>query len=168
MVYGLSFGRGARDIAEDINCSPLYAQKIIDDYLAAVPGVTAWRQEVLDHIRYGVPLVSRFGRYLLHETIDDKNRADIERRGLSFLPQSSASDCCLTAAIELGKFIQDNRLDWEMPALIHDAIILDVPEDEVHDAMKITQDFMVNSAARYFPEVPFSVDSDYGHSWADL
>jgi DNA polymerase I-like protein with 3'-5' exonuclease and polymerase domains len=167
-VYGLSFGRGARDISEDINCSPMYAQKIISDYLATVPGVTAWRKEVLDNVRYNVPLVSRFGRYLLYEDVNDKNQADIERRALSFLPQSSASDCCLLAAIRLGEFIQENELDWEMPALIHDAIILDVPRDEVEYAMKVTGDYMVESAATHFPEVPFSVDSDFGLSWADL
>jgi len=168
VVYGLSFGRGARDISEDIDCTPLYAQKIIDDYLASVPGVTAWRQDVLDHVRYDVPLVSRFGRYLLHEPIDEKNQPDIERRALSFLPQSSASDCCLMAAVDLGEFIQNNDLDWEMSALIHDAIILDVPEGEAADAIKITGDFMTASAARHFPEVPFSTDATMGGSWADL
>lgn len=168
VVYGLSFGRGARDISEDINCSPMYAQKIIDDYLTTVPGITAWRQDVLNHIRYDVPLVTRFGRYLLHEPIDDKNQADIERRALSFLPQSSASDCCLLAAIDLGKYIQENELDWEMCALIHDAIILDIPEEDREHAQKVTEEFMISSAGRYFPEVPFSVDTQYGLSWADL
>lgn len=167
-IYGLSFGRGARDISEDINCTPMYAQKIIDDYLAAVPGVTGWRHEVLECVRYDMPIVSRMGRYLLYETVNEKNRPDIERRALSFLPQSSASDCCLLAAIDLGKYIQDNDLDWEMSALIHDAIILDVPEDEADDCLRITSDFMVQSAARVFPEVPFSVDGAYGKSWAEI
>jgi DNA polymerase-1 len=168
VVYGLSFGRGARDISEDINCTPMYAQGIIDDYLASVPGITAWRQDVLDHVRYDVPLVSRFGRYLLYEPLDDKNQPDIERRALSFLPQSSASDCCLMAAIDLGKYIQENELDWEMSAIIHDAIILDIPEEDREKAQMITEEFMVNSAARHFPEVPFSVDTQAGLSWADL
>lgn len=168
VVYGLSFGRGARDIAEDINCTPQYAQRIIDQYLATVPGVTSWRQEVMEHVQYDMPLVSRTGRYLLYETVNDKNRPDIERRALSFLPQSSASDCCLTAAIELGKYIRENALDWEMNALIHDAIILDVPESEAEECLKVTEDFMVSAAAHFFPEVPFSVDGGYGNSWEEI
>lgn len=167
-VYGLSFGRGAKDISEDIECHPRYAQKIIDDYLASVPGVTAWRQDILHHVNHNVPLVSRLGRYLLHEPLDDKNRADIERRALSFIPQSSASDCCLLAAIELGKYIQDNELDWEMSALIHDAIVMDIPEDDKEHAKKVTENLMETSAFKVFPEVPFSVDTTFGQSWAEL
>lgn len=168
VVYGVSFDRGARDIAEDLNVSVKYAQKLINDYLATVPGVAAWRQEVREHIVYEQPLVSRFGRYLLHEAITDKNLHDIQRRALSFLPQSSASDCCLLAAIKVGEKIRSENLDWEMTALIHDAIVLDVPEDEADQASQVVADFMVASAAEWFPEVPFSVDSTRGTNWAEL
>ena len=50
----------------------------------------------------------------------------------------------------------------------HDAIIVDVPQDQVLEAMKVTGDFMVASAAKWFPEVPFAVDGTWGWSWSDL
>ena len=168
VVYGVSYARGARDIAEDIGVTPQYAQSIIDGYLATVPGVTAWRQSVLTHIRNEIPLYTRFGRTFIHEMITEKNRDDIDRRALSFLPQSSASDCCLLAAVELGEYIRDNGLDWDMSALIHDAIVMDVPQDQVTEAMEKTGEFMLKSAAKWFPEVPFSVDPSWGWSWADM
>lgn len=168
VVYGTAYARGARDIAEDLNVDEKYAQSIINTFLATIPGVTAWRQEVLDHVRYGVPLVSRFGRYLLHEMVTDRNRDDINRRALSFLPQSSASDCCLLAAIRLGDYIRSKRLDWDITALIHDAIVLDVPQSDVAGAMKVTGDFMEVTARKWFPEVPFATDGTWGFSWADL
>lgn len=168
VVYGVSYARGAFDIAEDLEVDPIYAQKLIDDYLGTVKGVARWRNTVLDHITYSVPLVTRFGRYLLHEKISEGNVADIQRRALSFLPQSSASDCCLLAAINLGNFIRERNLDWEMTALIHDAIILDVPEPHKEDAAEVSQKFMTDSAKKWFPEVPFAVDSTVGETWADL
>lgn len=167
-IYGLAFARGAKDIAEDLGMEVAHTQSIIDGFLESARGVTAWRQEVLDHIRHEVPLVSRFGRYFLHQPITEKNREDINRSALSFQPQSSASDSCLLAAVELGRFIRKNKLDWDMSALIHDAIIVDVPQDQVLEAMKVTGDFMVASAAKWFPEVPFAVDGTWGWSWADL
>jgi len=167
-VYGLAFARGAKDIAEDLGMETAYAQGIIDGFLSSALGVTRWRQDVIDHIQYEIPLVSRLGRYFLHQPVNDKNRDDINRSALSFLPQSSASDCCLLAAVELGKHIRSNDLDWDMSALIHDAIILDVPQDQVEEAMKVTGDFMVASAAKWFPEVPFAVDGTWGWSWADF
>jgi DNA polymerase I-like protein with 3'-5' exonuclease and polymerase domains len=167
-IYGLAFARGAKDIAEDLDMPTEYAQGIIDSFLGNALGVTAWRQDVLAHISHGVPLTSRFGRYFLHQPINEKNRDDINRSALSFQPQSSASDTCLLAAVDLGKHIRSKGLDWDMSALIHDAIILDVPQDQVRDAIRITGDFMVASAAKWFPEVPFAVDGTWGWSWADL
>jgi DNA polymerase-1 len=167
-VYGVSYALGAHSLAEDLDVPLEYAQKLIDDFLATVPGVTAWRQDVIDQVLHNTPLVTRFGRHLLHEMITDKNREDIIRRALSFLPQSSASDCCLLAAIELGKFIRKEGLDWDITALIHDAIYLDVPEDEARDAVRITGEFMTASASEWFPEVPFDVDGSYGRSWAEI
>lgn len=167
-IYGLAFARGAKDIAEDLDMPTEYAQGIIDSFLGNALGVTAWRQDVLAHISHGVPLTSRFGRYFLHQPINEKNRDDINRSALSFQPQSSASDTCLLAAVDLGKHIRSKGLDWDMSALIHDAIILDVPQDQVRDAIRTTGDFMVASAAKWFPEVPFAVDGTWGWSWADL
>lgn len=167
-VYGVSYALGAQSLSEDLDVSLAYAQGLIEDFLATVPGVTAWRQDVIDQILYGSPLVTRFGRYLLHEAITDRNREDIIRRALSFLPQSSASDCCLLAAIDLGNFIRKEKLDWDITALIHDAIYLDVPEDEAEDSVRITGEFMLATAAEWFPEVPFDVDGSAGNSWAEI
>jgi DNA polymerase-1 len=167
-IYGLAFARGAKDIAEDLGMEVSHTQGIIDGFLSSAIGIARWRQDVVDHIQHGIPLVSRLGRYFLHQPISELNREDINRSALSFLPQSSASDCCLLAAVDLGNYIRKNSLDWDMSALIHDAIILDVPQEQVEEAMKITGDFMVASAAKWFPEVPFAVDSTWGWSWADF
>jgi DNA polymerase I-like protein with 3'-5' exonuclease and polymerase domains len=167
-IYGLAFARGAKDIAEDLGMEVSHTQGIIDGFLSSAIGIARWRQDVVDHIQHGIPLVSRLGRYFLHQPISELNREDINRSALSFLPQSSASDCCLLAAVDLGNYIRKNNLDWDMSALIHDAIILDVPQEQVEEAMKITGDFMVASAAKWFPEVPFAVDGTWGWSWADF
>lgn len=167
-IYGLAFARGARDIAEDLDMETSYTQGIIDSFLGNATGVTAWRQDVLSHIDFGQPLVSRLGRYFLHPPLSEGNREDIKRSALSFLPQSSASDCCLLAAVKLGEHIRSSRLDWDMSALIHDAIILDVPQGQVREAIAVTSELMVASAAKWFPEVPFAVDGTWGWSWADL
>lgn len=167
-VYGISFSRGVHDLAENLNLPVPQTQAIIDGYLSMVPGVVNWRMSVIDHVRDGVPLYTRLGRTFIHEMITDKNLEDINRRALSFIPQGSASDCCLLAAVGLGEHIRENSLDWEISALIHDAIILEVPQHEVRVAEKTVGDFMVASAKKWFPEVPFAVDGTWGWSWADF
>ncbi|MFB7858772.1 DNA polymerase [Rhodococcus qingshengii] len=165
-VYGVGYDRGAKDIAEDLNMPVKQAQDIQAAFLRTVPKLSFWQNEVVRKILAGERLVTRFGRYMLHETINEDNRADILRRGLSFLPQSSASDCCLLAAVELGRFIRSEKLDWTITALIHDAIYMDVPEQEAQFAIDKTNELMVASAAEWFPEVPFATDGKFGASWA--
>lgn len=166
-VYGVGYDRGAADIAEDLNMPVQRAKDIQAAFLATVPNLASWQSDVVGRILAGEHLVTRFGRYMLHEAMTDDNRADILRRGLSFLPQSSASDCCLLAAIELAKFIRSENLDWMMTALIHDAIYLDVPAEEAELAQEKMDELMVASAREWFPEVPFATDGETSRSWAE-
>jgi DNA polymerase I-like protein with 3'-5' exonuclease and polymerase domains len=167
-VYGLGYGRGAAAIAEETGTTEEEAKLMMTNLLSTIKGVAAWRQDTIRYIDAGLPVVSRFGRYFLHAPVSDRNREDIMRSGLSFLPQSSASDCCLLAAVDLGHYIRDNNLDWEMRALIHDAIILDVPVEDAEESAAVMAKLMQESAARWFPELPFATDAEVGTSWASL
>lgn len=169
IIYGLMFSRGAAAIAEQMGQSVEYAQAIMDSFLGNAYRANAWRSEITKTIVHGGRLTSRMGRYLLHEPIrDHKHQAEVVRQALSFLPQSGASDSCLLAAVKLGEVIRDNDLNWQITALIHDAINLDVPREDTEWAAELVSDLMVETAQHWFPEVHFATDWSLGHTWADV
>lgn len=54
IILGIMYGRGAKAIAEQLNCSTKEAQKIVDTFYTEFPKVKDWMNGVLEHARkYG-------------------------------------------------------------------------------------------------------------------
>lgn len=49
IILGIMYGRGAKAIAEQLNCSTKEAQKIVDTFYTEFPKVKKWMNDVLDH-----------------------------------------------------------------------------------------------------------------------
>jgi len=166
VIYGLSFGRRAPAIADALRMPVAEAQRIIDNYLASAAKVAEWREEVSRKAVHGIPLVSPFGRHFQHEVVTPRGKDDVVRKALSFLPQSTASDICLRAACRIIEEQEESGGDWNVVALVHDAITVDVPAYEAEDAAKYVSEHMVRSARDTFPDLPFAVEAKYGDDWA--
>lgn len=165
VIYGLAYGRQARAIALELGMRPPEAQAIIDNFLNAAQGLATWRQSVYSRLHAGTGIVTRFGRYFQNDVITNKNKDNVERSALSFEPQSSSSDCCFLAYMDLFDWIEQNDKNWQLMALVHDSITLDVPEKEAEEASHITRQFLVASAEKWFPEVHFKAEGAYAVSW---
>lgn len=165
VIYGLAYGRQAKAIGYALDMHPLEAQSIIDNFLNAATGVANWRESVFTRIHSGVGLRTRHGRYFQNDVITPKNKASVERSALSFEPQSSASDCCVKAAVELFNWIEENAKPWFLMALVHDSITLDVPEKDAEEASEVTRAMLVKHGQAVFPEVMFAADGAWGKTW---
>src|SRR5690606_25762766 len=166
VIYGLNFGRGAAAIAQAIGSSTAEAQRIIDLFFRNGARIGPWRGCVISAAPTGAPVSSRFGRRFQNEVATPKNAAAVGRSALSFLPQSNSSDIVLRAAVKVHSELRDDASrDWYIVALVHDAITLDVPKADVGYAADYLSAEMVGMAARYFPEVPFQTDANWGRSW---
>ena len=54
VILGIMYGRGAKAIADQLNCSTKEAQKIVDTFYTEFPKVKKWMNDVLSHAReYG-------------------------------------------------------------------------------------------------------------------
>lgn len=166
VIYGLMYGRGAKAIALELKVSVELAQGIMDNFLSAAHSLADWREDVKRTIHSGRVLTTRYGRYFQQDLITNRNNAMVERSALSFTPQSSASDTCLLAAIQLHRWIRAEGRDWTFQALVHDAINLDVPEAEAEEASQVCTRIMSEVGQRHFPEVRWAADSKIGPSWA--
>lgn len=165
VVYGLAYDRQAAAIAIELGMTVRQAKALMDNFLSSADDLAELRREIRKKAHQPNGLVTRFGRYFQHEVITPANKASVERSALSFLPQSSASDCCLVSAIRLRDWIKKNHKDWTFFALVHDAINLDVPKEEGQEASEVTRKIMCETAAEFFPEVAWKAEGDWGWSW---
>lgn len=170
VIYGLSYGRKEFAIAKALDMPVKDAKSIITNYFKAAPALYDWRMWVtgmaIDPER---TLISPFGRYYQSELVTSRNKQNVINSGLAFLPQSTASDICLTAAMRLHEELKTGIYgDAVIVATIHDAILVDCPDEYIQLLGPRMQVLMEEAAYEIFKEVPFATEFTYGKSWEGI
>lgn len=170
VVYGLSFARGARAIALDIKIPVTEAQGIIDRFLAAAASFRAWRESVMEAAINPAKrdlLINPFGRRFQSEIITPRNSANIQREALSFLPQSTASDICLSTGIRIAPDI--TGAGYKIFNIVHDALMIEGPEEGADRIGQYVAAELRETGRMVFGDrLPFLSDYDVGKSWGDF
>lgn len=168
--YGLAFGRQAPAIARSLKLPTREASAIINNYLNTAAKFQQWRLDVMEAAT--VPekrslLINPFGRKFQSEVITSKNVFNVQREALSFLPQSTASDICLTTGIRINEALKDNG--YHIFNIVHDALMIEGPEENADlIGQYVAREFRATGQAIFGDKVPFLADYSVGRSWADL
>jgi DNA polymerase-1 len=165
-VFGLSYGREEYSIAMEYNIPVAEAKRGMELFFKAIPDVVAFQTEVKKRVLRNEDLVTPFGRHRRFWLITDDNRKDVLKEALAFLPQSTASDICLSASTRLRPLLRGKAF---LRNIIHDAIIADAHKDDAEEVMAVMSQVMQEEGDKVFGGyVPFLVDTKVGASWGDF
>lgn len=168
--YGLAFGRQAVAIAEELKIPVRDAALIIFNYLETASSFANWRKQIMeaaiDPNKRDI-LINPFGRKFQSEIITTRNKSNVQREALSFLPQSTSSDICLSTAIRINKDLQD--AGYHIFNIVHDAIMIEGPEDEADIiGQYVAKELRETGKMVFGTRVPFLAEYSIGKSWGDL
>lgn len=171
VMYGLAFGRQANAIGVEIGQPAHVAQGIIDALFRAAPKFLAWRQRIeraaIDPAERDF-LVSPFGRRYQREVITSRRQeAAVQREALSFLPQSTASDICLTTAVRIDERLE--QMGFQIFNVVHDAIMMRGEEEYAGLVGQfVGRELSSTGKAILGDAVPFLSDYSYGKDWGSI
>ena len=164
-VYGLSFGRGAAAIGQAVGQDRDYAQKIIDNIFAAYPQWGQWRETIKEQAVKG-ELTAWTGMPFEAEIVHWRNRAELERSGLSFMPQHHANQLMLNGARKVHENL--NGRGW-IHAIVHDAAYLYVKEEHAEEVACELEAALVESGREFFGDaVVFAAEPEIGSNWEEV
>lgn len=163
--YGLSYGREAASIAAEYKMSFSAATRLMNDFMALIPETVAWQADVKRTVLSNGELVTPFGRRRRFHLITNQNKGEVLREALSYLPQSTASDICLSALIRLRPMLKGLGF---IRLTIHDALVVETPESNRDQVSEMLKTVMVDCGRDFTDYVPFAVDLSYGRSWGEL
>ena len=167
VIYGLSYGRKAAAIAESLDMPVWQAQAIIDNYLGAAPGLVAWREETQRKALEAENIETLFGFHFQCEVVTGENKTSVENAALAFLPQSTANDICLEAALHIHRWI--GEYGARIMGSIHDQILVSCPPEHAEEVGKRMEYEMEESARRNLGnKCVFDAKPDAGPDWAHL
>ena len=165
IIYGLSYARGAAAIAESIGQDRDYAQGIIDNIFAAYPQWGQWRETIKEQAVKG-ELTAWTGMPFEAEIVHWRNRAELERSGLSFMPQHHANQLMLNGARKVHENL--NGRGW-IHAIVHDAAYLYVKEEHAEEVACELEAALVESGREFFGDaVVFAAGPEIGNNWEEV
>jgi len=171
IVYGLSYGRQAAAIAEQLTIEDgapttvAEAQTIIDNYLGRYSTLAAWRKSIMKTV-IGDELVSPYGRRFQQDIVSEVNYVPVENAALAFLPQSTANDICLTAARRVHERFRGTPC--HIILTVHDAIYAEGPEGYASVMQGVLQYEMKRAAREVFNRLTFEVDGHVGRYLSEV
>lgn len=169
VVYGLNYNRGVPAIATALEQPIEAAQHVVDQYLGSYPGLRDWQARVKhsvgrkkeDHERK-----TKFGLTFNPLFVSDNNYSSTQNEALAFVPQSTANDICLNAAIKINE--QVGQYGAKLIGLVHDATYVECPEETVEECSKMMEREMANAATLVFDRVPFAAEAEVGNNWEEV
>ncbi len=169
ICYGANYGRGVPAIATALEQPLEAAQHVYDQYMGAYSGLRDWQARVRhsvgrkeeDHERE-----TKFGLTFNPLFVSDSNYNSTQNEALAFVPQSTANDICLNAAIKINE--QVGQYGAKLIGLVHDATYVECPEETVEECSKMMEREMAKAATLVFNRVPFAAEAEVGNNWEEV
>lgn len=163
--YGLSYGRETQSIAHEYNIPFHEALELRTNFTDLIPATVQWQEDIKRRVLSGEDLVTPFGRRRRFMLITKQNERDVTNEALSFVPQSTASDICLSALTTLRPMLRGLAF---LRLTIHDALVSECKEKNIDEVREMMQ-FVMEEKGRLFTDyVPFTTDATVGKNWGQL
>ena len=169
VVYGLNYGRGVPAIATALEQPIKDAQHVVDQYLGAYPGLRDWQTRVRHSVgrrEEDNERKTKFGLTFNPLFVSDNNYSSTQNEALAFVPQSTANDICLNAAIKINE--QVGQYGAKLIGLVHDATYVECPEETIEECSKMMEREMAQAATLVFNRVPFAAEAEVGNNWEEV
>ena len=133
--FGLIYGMSAYGLARALNIDNTAAKNYIERYFDRYPGVKLY----MDHTRLAARskgyVETVFGRRLYLPEINSPNgprRSGAERAAINAPMQGTAADLIKLSMVKVQQVLDDEKRATKMIMQVHDELVFEVPETEVH------------------------------------
>ena len=154
-------------LSQRVGISRQEAKKVIEDYYNTYKGVRRYMDEVPIRAREHGYVRSIYGRIRPLPGITDRNaniRKAAEREAINMPIQGTASDIVKIAMLHVEDELERRNLKSRLLMQVHDELLLEVPEEEVEELMKLLKHEMETAVSL---DVPLVADVGVGDNWLD-
>ena len=165
--FGIMYGISAFGLSQRLHIGRAEAKKIIEDYFANFPAISAYIEDTLASAREFGYVETLFGRRRYLPDINSKNgtvRSLAERTAINAPIQGTSADIIKLAMINVSRRIAEEGLESRMVLQIHDELLFDTIPEEVERLGRIVREEMENVIEL---SIPLTVECNYGNNWLE-
>lgn len=165
-VYGLAYGRRGFSIASEYDIPVSEAKQGMRRFFDVIPEIVSFREETRARVLSGEDLITPWGRHRRYGLITNENVKDVMNEALAFLPQSTASDMCLSALVEVRQ--KTRGFAW-IRNIVHDSLLVECAPEDVEEVQSIVEAEMIAAGQLIVGDyVKIAVDSKVGQHWGEV
>ncbi|MCB0168195.1 MAG: DNA polymerase I, partial [Anaerolineae bacterium] len=160
--FGLIYGQTAFGLAQGTGMSREEARAFIETYFEKYPGVKAYidrTEKLAAEQGYVETLLGRKRDFSQLAGLTGAQRARAEREAINMPIQGTAADIMKQAMITLHRELASQGFKTRMLLQVHDELVLEAPEAELDQAVKLTHDVMCEA---FKLRIPLKVDVEVG------
>jgi DNA polymerase I-like protein with 3'-5' exonuclease and polymerase domains/intein/homing endonuclease len=163
--FGLAYGRGKSSVAEQLRCSYQFASDLVDQWHESMPVASEFITKTRAKPKAGERCVTPLGRERRFWLINHHNENTCENESINFPIQSLASDFALLALYKFLHILEQDPVKWKdvFPVnIVHDAILVEAPDNMVDEAVEVLSGCMVNVPKEILPDlnVPMKAEAE--------
>ena len=165
--FGILYGQGAYGLSQLLNIPFKEAQTFINTYFERYTKVKPFIEKCIKLAEETKISKTLFGRQRPLPDIDNKNpmiRNATHRLAVNTPLQGTAADIIKLAMIAIDKEINNKKLSGYMILQIHDELVFEVPDNEIHIFSEIVKEKMENVIKL---NVPLTIDLQVGKNWGE-
>ena len=169
IVFGLMFNMGVDKLSKEHNVSVEYAEDVKRIFFGRYPIAKQWKYDIVKFARRNLYVQNRFGRrrHLLAINNPDNKVAYADEQGAVNSPiQGAASDYVSNAANRIFAKLKEKGLHGKLRNLIHDAIYVEVPKNEIRETLEIMNEAMTRRILGI--QVPLIAEFKMGKRWGRM
>ncbi|HPJ25380.1 MAG TPA: DNA polymerase [Synergistaceae bacterium] len=166
--FGLLYGMGGYGLADRLNIGRGEAQKLVDAYFAAFPGIQAYLQNAAEEAKKQGYTATLFGRRRpLSEvtTVEGRGAGALKRVAINTPLQGTAADIARMALVHWHKKTVREGLEMPLVLQIHDSLVIEVSRDEASRGAELLRTVMEGVVSL---SVPLKVESTVGNNLAEI
>jgi DNA polymerase-1 len=167
--FGILYGISAFGLGNQIGVPQSEAKAYIDLYFERFPGIRAYMERTKAECRTAGYVETIFGRKCFIPGIRDANparRMGAERQAINAPLQGSAADIIKRAIARIPAALEASGLRARMLLQVHDELLFETPEDEVHATASLVKEVMEGACAPHCElSVPLVVDTGWARTW---
>jgi len=163
--FGLIYGMSAFGLAKQLGIERSAATAYIERYFARYPGVKNYMDSTREQAKQQGYVETVFGRRLWLPEINSSNgmrRQGAERAAINAPMQGTAADLIKLAMIKVQNWLELEKLHCRLIMQVHDELVLEVPENELHLVKEMLPKLMCGVAELH---VPLLVELGEGKNW---
>jgi DNA polymerase-1 len=181
ITFGLTYGMGTETLAANNGWTLEEAEEKVDMFFSAFPDLKKWLEnnpKIAREKGYVETMMGRRRRLdIFYSKENFRLKAKADRLSMNAPIQGQSSDGGTIGLFQFLQFLLDNNLEkrWLVQNVVHDSCLVQVPMDDIDDALKAMQYHFVDGMSDYIKQyfgftlpLPIECEIEVGIKYGDL